>query len=654
MSVRAREGAHQQQTFIDNLQCFPAYIRAQIQAVDLADVWARVQIMHTVDGHPFCRYRDGEHWVQINSAHPVTQAQNWANPLGLADLRALFVYGAGFGYALTEVLHRVHSDTVVVVFEREIHIFIAMLHAFDLRPLFQKHDKCIFFIGDTVDIAQHFSALLLTEHVYDLTMPSVVYAPESKHFKTQYTQLHQYVFDRLAQQTFARGNDHYDSLLGLHNMVDNAGVIAESPFLPTLKNRFQGKPVFIVANGPSLDRNIHLLKQIGGKGLILCCESAIAPLMKNGILPDAIIVAERVPASYLYHFQNVQYPDTIALLALTVADPRTFRSFSGPKIPIFRSMESNSQWLNRILADGEGLPGGINVSHLAFELAVYVGADPIVFVGQDLAFGADGTTHSRHAKYTDEGQDYIEGIKQGPVVYVEGNDGALIPSTPAWVDYKKWLEQLIQALPALTVINATAGGAHIEGTQRGELQDVINQYCTANLPHTLHGLIASVKQGIDVKERQKSLQHLIGELRKYVEIYRALKKFAAETSTAAVRVWEDDEQPASPERQQRLQAAYAQNKRALARFLQPHVHHVFLQQPILYGLHRINRLGALHSFARLRDALWLQVTLFDHLALVCDSLAQNFHIAAEKATRCATAADDISQSGSEQNEPTRQ
>lgn len=159
---------------------FPEYIRAQVQSVDLDEVWKRVQIVYAKDGgQPSCRYKDGDCWIHMNSEKPVVQAQNWANPLGLEDLGTLFVYRSGFGYVLTEVLNRAHSDSVVVVFEREIHIFIAMLHVLDLRPLFQKHSKCIFFVGDAAEVTQHFSVLLLTQHMYSITKPAVVYAHEA-------------------------------------------------------------------------------------------------------------------------------------------------------------------------------------------------------------------------------------------------------------------------------------------------------------------------------------------------------------------------------------------------------------------------------------------------------------------------------------------
>jgi hypothetical protein len=617
--------------FAQNLECFPVYIREQVRTVPLQEVWERVEVLRSDDGYPVCRYRDGfGHCMQINSINPTKQAHEWAESLFLDSFGALFLYGLGFGYALHEVLNRVHPDTIVVVFEQEIHVFIAMLHVFDLRPLFSQHHKCIFFIGDAPVTMKHFSVLLVTEHMYALTTPAVVYAPESKLFKRAYTEIHRRAFELLSQQVFARGNDHIDSLIGLHNMVENASVVLENPYLSTLRSRFQDSPIFIVANGPSLDGNVQQLKRIGHRGLILCCESAIVPLMNHGVVPDAIVVAERTPASYLYHFRDVQYPDTVALLALSVADPRTWRAFSGPKIPIFRNQESNSQWINTILADGEGLSGGINVSHLAFELAVYLGGDPVVFVGQDLAYGPNGATHSAHSRYMTAGKEYIESIQNAPKVYVQSNRGENIATTPSWVDYRKWLEQLIEENFAVTVINATEGGARIEGTKCQDVASVIEEYCTTDLRCTLHQVIDDAKKDLDAFERRCRLKTLMKELNRYVEIYRALKKFASETEAASTYLWKDSDTVTMAHNQPDFQTAYDRNRRALDRFLDPQLHQVFVQLPMLYGHHQMNRLGAIRSFAQLRDAVRIQVHLLHHLALVCDSLMRNFRVCAEK------------------------
>lgn len=202
---------------------------------------------------------------------------------------------------------------------------------------------------------------------------------------------------------FHIGNDHYDTLLGFHNIIANVEEIISNPSLSCLENKFQNTPVFIISNGPSLDKNIMDLKKIAGKGLIISTESAILPLMKNKIKPDILCVIERIENSYLYHFKDKNYPDDISLLALALINKNIFPSFSGPKIPIFRNTESINMWINKFLGESKSsIDAGANVSHLAFEIAVYIGANPIIFVGQDFAFDDELNTHSKNSIYSTE------------------------------------------------------------------------------------------------------------------------------------------------------------------------------------------------------------------------------------------------------------
>lgn len=618
------------QTFTNNLRSFPEYIQDQIQGINLTELWKHVEISYSPDGYPICGYRDGERLVHLNSVNPVEQARHWSQRIPIENLGSLFVYGSGFGYPLLEVLRKAHQDSIVVVFEPNLYIFAAMLHHFDFRPIFQAHSKCIFFLGEPTDFAPHFSRLMSTFGVFNLTAPSVLFTPSTRIFKQQYVDIHHHVFEWITQHIFARGNHHYDSLLGFHNMIENSQVVLENPYLSGLKDKFHNTPAFIISNGPSLDKNLHELKRVNGKGLILCCESAIVPLMKNGIKPDAIVVAERDPESYLYHFKDTNYPNDIALLALTVADPRTFASFHGPIIPIFRNQESTSHWLNQLLGDGSGLFGGINVSHLAYEIAVYLGANPVVFVGQDLAYGPAGVTHSKQSKYAEKGQDYIAGIQSLPTVYVEGNDGSLVASIQSWVEYRKWLERLIEQNPHVTVINATEGGAKIQGTQISKLANVVERYCLVNPSDRLSNLIDAEKQNINVTERQPKISHLKSELKQYMKIYRALHTFVLQSKANSERLWDTPEHLGESDLRQKYAEIYEQNRHAMYRFLQPSIHHLFFQQVILYGSHQINQLGSLNSLPKLREATRIQMELFDYLSVICESLIRNFHIATKK------------------------
>ncbi|MFB9761516.1 motility associated factor glycosyltransferase family protein [Ectobacillus funiculus] len=616
--------------FQKNLQCFPEYIKQQIRKVDLEEVEKWIDIVYTKEGDPICKYEKDGKVKHINSRNPWEEAKNWCNQLPLNQMSTLFVYGCGFGYPLIELLKRVHENSWVVVFESELPIFVAMLHYFDLEPVFRIHNKCIFFLGPFEEFSQFFQNFISTYGLLYLTVPSVLFTPTSRLFKKEYLNIQSHIFERLTQKIFSYGNDHYDSLLGFHNMIENVEKILQNPYLSSLKDKFANAPAFIVANGPSLDQSMHELKQVKGKALILCCESAIVPLMKNDIKPDAICVLERIPESYLYHFQDKEYPEDIALLALAVADPRTFASFTGPKIPIFRSFESTSQWINRIVGNGSGLYAGLNVSHLAYELAVYMGANPIVFVGQNFAYGLDGLTHSKQSKYTEDVQGYIEKVKSLPVVYVEGNDGSKVPSNPLWVEFRKGLEQLIEQTPHVTIINATEGGAKIKGTISDTLTNVIEKYCKTSLSYTLDMLLNESKENLDVSHRKNKIKSLRIELIKYIDIYFALNQSTSERMVIVERLLDGSETKDKYGIGEKLYQEFEQNNKHIMKFCHSHVHTQFFQQVILFGYHQMNELGAINTPEKLRHAIQIQMQLFDNLCVICQSLIRNFQIAVKK------------------------
>ncbi|HDT6579391.1 TPA: motility associated factor glycosyltransferase family protein [Bacillus cereus] len=626
-----------QELFEKNLQCFPEYIKQQIKKIDLGEVEKWIDITYTKEGDPICKYKKDGKVKHINSKRPWKQAKDWCNRLPLNQMSTLFVYGCGFGYPLIELLNRVHEDTVIVVFEQNLLIFVAMLYYFDLEPVFRTHNKCIFFLGQCEEFLIHFQNLISTFGLLHLTVPSVLFTPSARLFKKEYLDIQSQIFERLIQQITAFGNDHYDSLLGFHNMIENVEKVLENPYLSSLEEKFTNVPAFIVANGPSLDQSIHELKQVKGNALILCCESAIVPLMKNGIKPDAICVLERIPESYLYHFQNKEYPEDIVLLALAVADPRTFTSFVGPKIPIFRSFESNSQWINRIVGDGSGLYAGLNVSHLAYELAVYMGANPIVFVGQNFAYGLEGLTHSKQSKYIEDLQDYTEKIKSQPIVYVEGNDGSKIPSNPLWVEFRKGLEQLIEQTPHVTVINTTEGGAKIKGTTYDTMTNVIKKYVKVSLPYRLDSLLNESKKNLDVSSRKNKTRSLRIELIKYINIYRALEQLTSERKIIVEQLLDRLATKDKYDIEKGLRTEFEQNNEHIMKFLHVHVHDLFFQQVILFGYYQMNELGVINTSEKLRHALQIQLKLFDNLCVICQSLIRNFQIATEKLSSEETA-----------------
>jgi len=620
-------------TFNRNLRFFSPALQNRLSEISQKDLWEKISINYLPDKNPVCKYTDKEKSFHITSTQPVKDAENWCKSLNIEDAGALFIYGSGFGYPLFEILRQKQTNTIVIIFEQNIYIFAAMLHYFDLESLFTTQ-KFRFFVGNIEDFHEEFQQLFFTDVFLYTTAPFIAFTPTAqRNFKKEYLKIHKYIFNELSLNIFYLGNDHYDTLLGFHNLIANVKAVIENPYLNILKDKYKNVPAYIIANGPSLDKNIAELKNIEEKGIIISTESAIIPLLKNKINPNILCVVERTKDTYYYHFENINFSKGTSLLALAVIDKNIFPTFFGPKIPIFRSMESINRWMNNIIGNEESkIDAGANVSHLAFEIAAYLGCNPIVLVGQDFAYSPDGKTHSKDAIYYEKkGEKTLSKIKSRPIIYVEGNDGTQIPSIQLWQDFKLGLERKIASYPHIKVINATEGGAKIKGTTYEKLSYVVDKYCTKKLESKIEKIITDNKEKIDFKEREQKLNNLIDELYKYVYKYRELCQIAVKGSLRSKKMIElSNQKTQTDDVLEILEHAYEDNFIGLQKFMTDNLYFVFLQQVLLAGFHKMNRLGLINSPERIKEVFKIYDELFVNLNLVCQSVSINFEMAIDQ------------------------
>ena len=389
-------------------------------------------------------------------------------------------------------------------------------------------------------------------------------------------------------------------------------------------------PAFIIANGPSLDKNIGQLDEIQGKGLILSVESAIIPLLKSNIKPDILAVFERTKATYTCHFKNIDYPDDIALLCLALVDKRVYPSFTGAKIPIFRSGEAINQWINSYLGDTSAIDAGINVSHLAAEIAIYLGANPIVFVGQDYAYGPQGDTHSKDSFYYEErGTHAREAVQSRPAVYVEGNDGTVIQSNQLWVDFRLGLERKIASHPEKLFLNATQGGAKIEGTKCETLSNVIKQYCTKHIPCRVNEIISENKAKVSVLERKTKLTEYIKNTEEYANSFRSLAQEAIKGKLECKKMIRLSQKEDSFKYRSILEETYQKNILLFNHFMVNYLYLHFSQQVIFAYYYLMNRMGMIDTPEKITEIFKIQYNFFSHLNVTYQSVSVHLENAAE-------------------------
>ena len=608
-----------------NLALLPPELEDAVSNISEEEYRKKVEVTYNTEGYPVCRYRRDGDCFHITSEHPVEEAKAWGQKLQLQDSAEIFLYGCGFGYALFELFAQKASQALVVVYEWDVCLFKAMLYHFDLSPLMQTQ-KVVFFIGNELCIKNPLIRFFVTILFNTTTFPTVIFTfSAARNFKKEYLEIHRHVFEELSFITSSIGNSHQDDMIGLRNLLANTKEFLKNPYLSSMKDKYAGTAAIIVSNGPSLDKSMPLLKQIQGRCLMLCAESAIVPLTKNGIKPDIMCALERTKTNYLFHFKNRNYSSDIVLFALGMVNPRSFRSFAGEKIPVFRKGEGLNRWFNQHLGDGSELDSGASVAHLALSAAIHLGADPIIFVGQDLSYGQDGTTHSKDAVIMqEEGKRARDLIHSYPTVYVEGNNGEKLPSNRMWANFLFIMETIISKHPEHHFYNATEGGAKIQGTERAKLSGLIEQYCAKPLPYRVNELIANEREKISVAERAALLDKMVADIEYYIGFFRDLSHEANIKKLKCERMMVLCSGKDEGKYQDILDETYKNNLASFYRYREDELCGFFTQRLLCAYFYLFAQLGVIDTQQKRAQVFELHRHFFRDLRVVAQSLAVTF------------------------------
>lgn len=265
------------------------------------------------------------------------------------------------------------------------------------------------------------------------------------------------------------GNDPLDSLIGIDHTFVNIKEIIEYPAVSDLKDKFKGRPGIVVATGPSLDKNIHLLKGLENKAVICAVDASVRVMKKRGLKPHLTTSLERVEAtSRLFEGLDEEDLKDIFLAACPVVHPLTYQNFKGERIVVYRNF-ATFEWLD--------IPKGIldigpSSANMSFKLLEFLGCDPIILIGQDLAFSEDDLTHATGSTYGEREEIYHT---QRQNIFVEGNYVPQIKTTAVWDTFRKHYMKDISTYKG-TVINATEGGAKIHGAELMTFAEAIEKY----------------------------------------------------------------------------------------------------------------------------------------------------------------------------------
>lgn len=273
------------------------------------------------------------------------------------------------------------------------------------------------------------------------------------------------------------GNDSRDAILGIQHHVENLPTMIKTPsFLNFIKNVKNTKTAVIVSTGPSLYKQLPLLKEYAPYITIFCIDASFPILSAHGIKPDVVITLERVAESAKFYTETPQSAQDGVIFALTsIVDKAVLNAIKEENITFSMRPFGYTRFFDLKEYGYAGI--GMSAANLAYEFVVHSKFKKCIFIGQDLAFSKDGKTHSKGAVYGEKEEQYKQQEDAASKIMVPAYGGnGLVETSRVWKMFLGFFERDIADTPyEISVINSTEGGARITGTKEQPFAEALKE-----------------------------------------------------------------------------------------------------------------------------------------------------------------------------------
>ncbi|EGO3191039.1 motility associated factor glycosyltransferase family protein [Campylobacter jejuni] len=373
----------------------------------------------------------------------------------------LYFYGFGNGVLFKALLQNKNHQHIVV-FEKDIEIIWIMFHILDFshelqsaRLMILENDKL-----QTQDYTELCSSkpFFQFSRIYFLELMSHYY----ERFHEDILGLNKKLAENFKNSIVSYGNDPLDALQGIEQFVYNLPQMITHPSYKELLSKRKGisDTAIIVSTGPSLTKQLPLLKKYANKATIFCADSSYPILAKHGIKPDYVCMLERteITAEFFNHDFG-EFDKDIVFVCAGVVHPKAIEYLKGrnrkyliiPRylyFPIYIKLKYFDFLYNTP-----------SVAHMACYLSLHLNHKNIIFIGQDLAYAENGNSHpddyQNSANYESQMYEHILTEAYGGKKEIKTHE--------VWIFFKQILEAMIIKYH-ITTYNCTEGGARIEGT----------------------------------------------------------------------------------------------------------------------------------------------------------------------------------------------
>ncbi|OLN33522.1 motility associated factor glycosyltransferase family protein [Desulfosporosinus metallidurans] len=435
------------------------------------------KVIDTKSGMPTLAFEEKGRTLYIHSKYdPVQEAERFVSQFNdVENYSHVMFYGVGLGYHIETFMQR-YPNLLFSIYEPNQDIFAQFMANKPLASLPINQLKEIFLEYSEVDTETNLNLFLkqvVNQRVLLITLPSYKTAFKDKynHFSELFLKLIVNLRSEMNTNVSFEKRWIVNSLLNLPEVLKTPNILHDFD-----KNKFNNKPAVLVAAGPSLQENIEEVRFIKEKSLayVFSVGNAIKVLLNHEIYPDLACTYDPTKKNSQTFEKLVQEGiTTIPLIFGSSVGFETLVSYPGPKIHMITTQDTMASYFLRFADHSplECVQDAPSIAVVTLELLCKLGFNPIIFVGQNLAF--------KNEKYYAEGALINNNLgvmseeQTQQSVEIEDVYGHKILTNLLFESMRTGIEGVIARYPGTQFVNTTKGGAKINGTSFKLLEEVL-------------------------------------------------------------------------------------------------------------------------------------------------------------------------------------
>lgn len=427
------------------------------------------------------------------------------------------VFGYGKGYIIEALSNLFDYDEKIIVIDPLIEQKVLEInkdHTYEERICYwaPEHKNTLSYLINNLSTVRELKVKVVISPQYNK-----LFAPEIKNI-LELVRDHQYK-NIVNQNTLIAFAESWQK-----NLLYNIAEISKDFSLKALHKKYDC-PVVVASGGPSLTKQIPLLKKHKDQIIIICAGSTINSLRAQGIEPNYVVSVDGGVPNF-DHFKDLKLKDPYFIYSLTSHHGirKSFHEDKGFAFCPTNYPRVTKYIKNKFNIDLPLIVGGGTVAHFSLSIAKYITTGPIAMIGQDLAYTND-LTHAENNKHAKK----IDAVEEGKIVYTEGYYGDQVKTTKVFISMQSTFEDVQKFLPHdAELYNCTEGGIKLKGYDQMPFKEFIGKF-VADVP-----IIEDIELKKDVAE-QLTNEQLIEIWKQELTIYNQVLRLLVKAKTLLKR-----------------------------------------------------------------------------------------------------------------------